>query len=206
MLFPFWYVEKVTDAPVKARDSPAVASCGQTGSVIRAAPWGGPAAFCQLQASLLNRPSPSARPSIFPFEGGTIGFEAAPGLAASFPTPSVCIPSMVRFPSIFRHFFRHFSALIRVFRPEHPGYLVDSSGCNACNGGYIIGGASGPDHGSDKLRVFSSGRVRRWRHIQQTAPVLLHGMQQFRRKDVRRVGINTQDAPPSMLGFVKPLL
>ena len=164
--------------------------------MIRATPKPGRGAFCQRQASLINKSSPSARPSIFPFEGGTIEFEVNSGLAASFPTPSACIASMVRFPSIFRHFFRHFSALIRVFRPEHPGNLIDSSGCNACNGGYIIGGASGPDHGSDKLRVFSPGRVRRWRHIQQTAPVLLHGMQQFRRKDVRRVGINTQDAPP----------
>ena len=53
--------------------------------MIRAVPKGGPAAFCHRQASLLNRPSPSARPSIFPFEGGTIGFEVTSGLAAPFP-------------------------------------------------------------------------------------------------------------------------
>ena len=73
--------------------------------MIRATPKPGRGAFCQRQASLINKSSPSARPSIFPFEGGTIEFEFNSGLADPFSTPAVCIeaigPLSVTLPSLF---------------------------------------------------------------------------------------------------------
>ena len=63
------------------------------------------ARFIGPQPTLLDMPSPSARPSIFPFEGGTIEFEVNSGLADPFSTPAVCIaaigPLSVTLPSLF---------------------------------------------------------------------------------------------------------
>ena len=87
--------------------------------MIRATPKPGRGAFCQRQASLINKSSPSARPSIFPFEGGTVEFEAIPSLAASFSVPRAIIAILaiqkrvsVDLPSIFRHFQGGFGGLL----------------------------------------------------------------------------------------------